>query len=81
MSTTSETRQERVEASNSEGVTISPQIEQLRENQDIPARPAPLNTGIRAQRNDVETNEENVNNIPPVHQLEVQDHLFIQMMW
>ena len=66
VSTTRETRQERVEASNSEGVTISPQIEQLRENQDIPARPASLNIGTRMQRNDLESNEENVDNIPPV---------------
>ena len=64
VSTTNETRPERVEVSNSEGVAIAPQRELLRENQDIPARPAPLNTGIRAQRNDLESNEENVNNIP-----------------
>ena len=62
VSTTAETRQERVEVSNSEGVTISPQTEQLRENQDIPARPVLL---TRTQRNDLESNEENVNNIPP----------------
>ena len=65
VSTTGEIVPERVEASNSEGVTISPQIEQLRENQDIPARPAPLNTGIRTQRNNLESNEEITNNIPP----------------
>ena len=65
VSTTGEIGLERVEASNSEGVTICPQIEQLRGNQDIPARPAPLNTGIRTQRNDLESNEENTNNIPP----------------
>ena len=66
VSTTGETRQERVEISNSEGVTISPQTEQLRENQDISVRPASLNIGTRTQRNDFVSNEENVNNIPPV---------------
>ena len=50
VSTTGETRLERVEIRNSEGVTISPQTEQLRENQDIPARPASLNIGTRTQR-------------------------------
>ena len=65
MSTTRETRQERVEVGNSEGVTIAPQTELLRENQDIPARPALLNIGTRTQSNDLESNEENVNNIPP----------------
>ena len=58
VSTTGETRQERIEVSNSEGVTISPQTDQLRENQDIPARPA---LSPRTQRNDLESNEENVN--------------------
>ena len=62
LSTTGETRQERVEISNSEGVTISPQTDQLRENQDIPARPALL---PRTQRNNLESNEENVDIIPP----------------
>ena len=66
VSATGEIGPERVEASNSEGITISTQIEQLRENQDIPARPAPLNTGIRTQRNDLESNEESTNNIPPL---------------
>ena len=66
VSTTGETRQERVEISNSEGVTIAPQPEQLRENQDISARPVSLNIGTRTQRNDMGSNEENVDNIPPV---------------
>ena len=66
VSNTGETRLERVEIGNSEGVTISPQTEQLRENQDIPARLASLNLGTRTQRNDLESNEENVNNIPPL---------------
>ena len=66
VSTTRETRQERVEVGNSEGITIAPQTELLRENQDIPARPALLNIGTRTQSNDLESNEENVNNIPPV---------------
>ena len=37
VSTTGGTRQERIEVSNSEGVTISPQTDQLRENQNISA--------------------------------------------
>ena len=65
VSTVGETRLERVETSNLERVNISPQTEQPREDQDIPARPAQLKIGIRTQRNDLESNEENVNNIPP----------------
>ena len=65
VSTAGETRLERVETSNPERVNISPQTEQPREDQDIPARPAQLNIGIRIQRNDLESNEENVSNIPP----------------
>ena len=63
---TTETRQERVEVGNAEGVTIVPQTELLREKQNIPARPALLNIGTRTQGNDVETHEGNVNNIPPM---------------
>ena len=63
VSTTGETRQERIEVSNSEGVTISPQTNQLRENQNISARPA---LSPRTQRNDLESNEENVNTMPPM---------------
>ena len=62
VSTTGETRQERIEVSNSEGVTISPQTDQLRENQNISARPA---LSPRTQRNNLESNEENVDIIPP----------------
>ena len=49
VSTAGETRPERVETSNSEGVNISPQTEQPRENQSIPTivRPAPLNIEVR----------------------------------
>ena len=65
VSTTGETRLERVEMSNAEGVNISPHTEQLRENQDIPTRPAPLNIEVETQRNNLESNEENVNNVPP----------------
>ena len=54
--------QERIEVSNSEGVTISPQTNQLRENQNISARPA---LSPRTQRNDLESNEENVNTMLP----------------
>ena len=63
VSTTGETRQERIEVSNSEGVTISPQTDQLRENQNLSARPA---LSPRTQRNDLEYNEENVNIMPPM---------------
>ena len=63
VSTTGETRQERIEVSNSEGVTISPQTDQLRENQNISARPA---LSPRTQRNNLESNEENVNTMPPM---------------
>ena len=63
MSTTGEIRQERIEVSNSKGVTISPQTDQLRENQNIHVRPALL---PRTQRNDLESNEENVNIILPM---------------
>ena len=62
-STTGETRQERIEVINSEGVTMSPQTNQLRENQNISARPA---LSPRTQRNDLESNEENVNTMPPM---------------
>ena len=62
VSTTRETRQERIEISNSEGITISPQTNQLRENQNISARPA---LSPRTQRNNLESNEENVNTMPP----------------
>ena len=65
VSTAGEMRPERVEVSTSEEINISPQTEQLRENQDIPAGSASLNIGTRTQRNDLESNEENVNNIPP----------------
>ena len=63
VSTTGETRQERTEVSNSEGVTISPQTDQLRENQNIPARPV---LSPRTQRNNLESNEEKVNIILPI---------------
>ena len=62
VSTTGETRQERIEVSNSKGVTITPQTDQLRENQNISVRPALL---PRTQ-NDLESNEENADIIPPM---------------
>ena len=67
VSTAGEIRTERVETSNSEGVNISPQTEQPREDQDIPAivRPATMNIEVGTQRNDIESNEENANNVPP----------------
>ena len=75
VSTTGEAKQERVEINTSEGVAISPQTEQLRENQDIPVRPALLNIETRTQRNDLESNEENVNIIPPSQMRSAQSSL------
>ena len=62
-----ETRTERVRTNPSEEVDLSPQIDQPREDQNIPAvvEPASLNIEVGTQRNDIESNEENVNNIPP----------------
>ena len=62
-----ETRTERVRTSPSEEVDLSSQINQPREDQNIPAvvEPASLNIEVGTQRNDIESNEENVNNIPP----------------
>ena len=61
-----ETRTERVRTHPSEEVDISPQTDQPREDQNIPTvvEPASLNIAVGTQRNDVESNEENVNNIP-----------------
>ena len=66
MSTAGEIRTERVEISNSEGVNISSQTEQPREDQSSPTivRPAPLNIEVGTQRNDIESDEENANNEP-----------------
>ena len=63
---TSETRQERDEVGNSEGVAIASQMDLIRENQDIPARPALLNIETRTQSNNLVSNEGNVNITPPV---------------
>ena len=62
-----ETRPERVRTNPSEEVDISPQMDQQREDQSVPAvvGPAPLNIEVGTQRNDVESKEENENNIPP----------------
>ena len=62
-----ETRTERVRTSPSEEVDISPQTDQPREDQSVPAvvEPAPLNIEVGTHRNEAESNEENVNNIPP----------------
>ena len=62
-----ELRTERVRTSPSGEVDISPQTDQPREDQNILAvvEPAPLNIEIGTQRTDVESNGENVNNIPP----------------
>ena len=42
-------------------------MDQQREDQNVPAivEPAPLNIEVGTQRNDVESNDENENNIPP----------------
>ena len=63
VSTTGETRQERMELSTAEGIVIAPQTDQLREDQNIPVRPALL---PRTQRSNLESNEENVEIIPPM---------------
>ena len=60
--TTEETRQERIEVHAAEGVVIAPQTNQLRENQNIPARPTSL---PRTQRDNLEFNEEQIEIIPP----------------
>ena len=64
--TASESRQERVVIGDAEGVTIAPQMDVLRENQDISARPILVNIGTGPQSNDMERSEENVDIIPPV---------------
>ena len=55
-----ETRLERIDVGNTEGVNIAPQTELMRENQNIPARPSSLNIDTRPQRNNLESNEDNV---------------------
>ena len=66
VSTAGEIRTERVETNNPEGVNISPQTDQPREDQSMPtiARPASLTIEVGTQRNNIESNEENVNNEP-----------------
>ena len=59
------TRQERNEIGTTEGVTIAPQQNVLREGQGIHARPT-VNIGTGPQSNNLEQNEENVYIIPPV---------------
>ena len=63
VSNTEETRQERIEVHASEGVVIAPPTDQLRENRNIPARPA---LSFRTQRSTVESNEENLDIISPM---------------
>ena len=62
-----EMRTERARTSPSEEVDISPQTDQPGEDQNMHAvvESAPLNIEIGTQRTDVESNGENVNNIPP----------------
>ena len=60
-------RPERVRTSSPEEFDISPQMDQQREDQSVPAvvEPAPLNIEVRMQRNNVESNEESEDNMPP----------------
>ena len=62
------TRPERVRTSSPEEVNISPQMNQQREDQSVPAIevvPTLLNVEVRTQRNDVASDEENEDDIPP----------------
>ena len=61
------TRPERVRTSSPEEVDISPQMDQQREDQGVPAvvGPALVNIAVGTQRNDVESNEEIEDNMPP----------------
>ena len=59
------TRQERDEAGISEGGTVAPQMDVLREDQGIHTRPAVSNIDTRAQSNVLEPDEEMVDIIPP----------------
>ena len=61
------TRPERVRTISPEEVDNSPETDQQREDQNVPAvvEPAPLNIEARMQRDDVESNEESEDNIPP----------------
>ena len=61
------TRPERVRTISPEEVDISPQTDQQREDQSVPSvvKPALLNIEVGMQRNDVVSNEESEDNIPP----------------
>ena len=61
-----ETRTERVGTHPSEEVDISLQTDQPREDQNMPTiiESVPLNISVGTQRNSVESNEENVNDVP-----------------
>ena len=62
------TRQEGVRTSSPEEVNISPQTDQQREESSVPARkvaPALLHVEVGTQRNDVDFNEENEDDVPP----------------
>ena len=67
MSSAVVTRPERVRTSSPDKVDIFPQMDQQREDQSVPVvvEPVPLNIEVRMPRNDVESNEENEDNIPP----------------
>ena len=66
VSNTNGIRPERIETSNSAGVNIATHTEQSREDQNIPVivRPAPLNVEVGTQRNSIESNKENANDVP-----------------
>ena len=62
------TRQERIRTSSSEEGHHSPQTDQQREELSVPAIevvPAPLNIEVGTQRNDVVSDEENEDDVPP----------------
>ena len=68
------TRPERVRTSSPEEVNISPQMDQQREDQSVPAIevvPALLKIEVGTQRNDVDSDEENEDDIPPLLYQEV----------
>ena len=63
------TRQEGIRTSSPEEVHISPPTDQQREELSAPAMeeaPAPLPVEVEIQRNEVEPNEDNKNDVPPI---------------
>ena len=66
MPTAIRTRQEREEINISEEVAIAPQQDVLREDPNIPTRPAVINIATGAQINVLEPDKEMVDIIPPI---------------